>query len=69
MKKLKALKNPVNSITIATLLLLKTQKEYQYVPDWAIKTTCLQTGLIDEEVRKIRDIIQSSQFNFLWLKT
>ena len=63
--KTKALKNPVNSIAKATLLILQKQILHQYIPDFCIKDISFQTGLTDKETREIRDLIQSD-FIEMW---
>ena len=63
--KTKALKNPVNSIAKATLLILQKQILHQYIPDFCIKDISFPTGLTDKEVREIRDLIQSD-FKEMW---
>ncbi len=62
---MKSLKNPISSITKATLQILIAQKANKCVPDYIIPQVCLNTGLTDAESREVRDIVQSREFEGL----
>lgn len=66
---MKKLKNPIESVTKATLILLEVQKREQGVPEWAIHNVCMICGLVAEEARKVRDIIQAKEHEGFWKKT